>query len=313
MGVTNTARDGDNAPRRPRPRPSPSPAAPSKRRNIAPLAAGVLILTAVGATVYALIALPTNRSDRSQAAQHSTAISSTTASTPSSSAPGRPVLDAAMLGWLRAAVPGDVTVYAPSAAATALRSAGFAKVAVLGAGSTGSTAAGDLLVFDSATAADPAVATDLRGAVPVARFGTGRAGVSVAVVVGDPAERRSALTEDRASRLSADTALAANAAVHAAPDLRNVLRRGGLDARPATLLALLAGSAPVTVAAMPVDPGETAAGRPARTIVLVSPESMVRSGLAQLPAQYRPASVTSRNGRTTLTWHLAVDPVRTVS
>jgi hypothetical protein len=325
--VAQSSGTGGGSPRRPQPSPQSTAEAPvdtanraespDRQRFVLPLAAFVLLVVAVVSTVYALVALPKHGTKHHSApVAHGGSTAATTSTTSASTAGDTsatpstvPGVDPTLIAWMRTALPTDAPIVATKPVATALRNAGFTAVAAQARpGKTAGRASGTYWLV-STTARSGGVA------VPVARFGSASTDVSVGLMLANAttARRDAAVASDRSNRLTADRALAKNAAVHADSQVRSMLRQGKLDARPATMLALLAGSVPVQVRSLPINPAESAVGRPARTVVVDTSVDALALVRDMLPVKYRPASMVSTGSSTTLVWNVAVDPVRTVS
>jgi hypothetical protein len=136
----------------------------------------------------------------------------------------------------------------------------------------------------------------------LARFGDGPAALSVGAA--DAAAVDAVLAESRV-RASAGGQLAANPNLIAPEGVRVVLRAGGVDSRALVVLAGLAGRGPVTVADLPVVPGEDVA-LPRHRVVLTGAGE---SALTWLRAQRAPfAPIVTGTGATTLTWSLPAVP-----
>jgi threonine dehydrogenase-like Zn-dependent dehydrogenase len=91
---------------------------------------------------------------------------------------------------------------------------------------------------------------------------------------------------------------------------RQILRDGDLDLRAATVLAVLAGKSPITLVDIVAVRAETAAGLPARTIVLRVRKHAVLHVLDSLPGAYRPASNRPVGGHAVrLNWRISLAAV----
>lgn len=331
--MAETSGTGGGSPRRPRPRPqsavdladappdisgtdaaAPVGSAPDRRRTVLPLAGLILLVVAVVSTVYALVALPKHGAKHhpTPVAQVGSSARTTSASTvggTSATPSSGPSVDPALIAWMKTALPTDAPIVASQPVAAALRDAGFTAVAAEARpGTTAGRASGTYWLV-SPTAGAGAVA------VPVARFGSGSTGTSVGLMLANAtaARRDAATASDRSNRLIADAALAKNAAVHADSQVRSTLRQGKLDTRAATMLALLAGSSPLQLRSLPIDPAESAVGRPARTVVVDAPADALTRVRDMMQGPYRPATMVTTGSSTTLVWNVAVDPVHTVS
>lgn len=146
--------------------------------------------------------------------------------------------------------------------------------------------------------------------LPVAVFGTGAERVEVRMVVpGAQAALSARVARDLHERALAAAALLHNPRVTAAAGARTALRRGQLDMRAATLLALLAARTPVRVDTIVIRPPEAAAGRPARSItVSVTDRAALTATTRMLTGDYIPAFVTAGGGATRLDWGVGLAP-----
>jgi hypothetical protein len=126
-----------------------------------------------------------------------------------------------------------------------------------------------------------------------------------------PTELPQARDADRADRLTAGTALLANPGIDASPDATAILARGGLDIRAATALSVLAANMRVQLDDIKVVPEEAAAGMPARSITVRTPDTaQATKALSGLTIPFRPDEVgTGDNGTLRLHWPLSVTPV----
>jgi hypothetical protein len=160
---------------------------------------------------------------------------------------------------------------------------------------------------------DPAASPgpQLSAALPLALFGTGAGQLAVEQIMNmSAAERSSRVDADQMGRRLAGASLTQNQQLTMDDSIRGTLRSGGLDLRAATALAILAESSAVTLAALPIDPAEQAAGRPIRsiTITLSDPAALARV-ISTLGDAYRPRTVQAgSDGSSTLTWAAAVAP-----
>jgi hypothetical protein len=269
---------------------------------------------AVVSTAYALVALPKHGAKhRSTPVAKDTSIAATTppgtAGDTSTTPPAGATADTALVAWMKTALPKNAPIVAAESVAPALRGAGFTAVAAEARpGNTAGRASGTYWLVSTA-AADGGLA------VPVARFGAGSTDTRVGLMLANAtaARRDVAVASDRSNRLTADSQLAENAAVRTDSQVRSMLRRGELDTRAATMLALLGNFGPLRVRSLPIDPAESAVGRPARTVVLDASADALARARNQMQPHYRPATMAASGRSTMLVWNVAVDPVRTVS
>ena len=89
-----------------------------------------------------------------------------------------------------------------------------------------------------------------------------------------------------------------------------MLAAGGLDLRPATVLALLANSSTVELDAITVDPAEQAAGLPARAIeIRTDNATAAQAVISNLPVAYKPTGDTLLpDGAEGLVWPITPIP-----
>jgi len=158
----------------------------------------------------------------------------------------------------------------------------------------------------STLGAEPEVAAAFDASTPVAVFGQGEQRVEVRQILpaGKQAlsERVSTAAEQRALT---GAALARNPGVQLPPAVRDALVGGSVDPRIPVALAELATASPVQVLALPADRGETAAGLPARAVLLRTGDlERARGILRGLPAAYAPMTVTSTPQGLLLRWPL---------
>jgi hypothetical protein len=149
-----------------------------------------------------------------------------------------------------------------------------------------------------------------RASLAVAVFGTGAERVEVRMVVPGAQSALSArLTRDLHERALAAAALLHNPRVTLSAGARAALRRGELDMRAATLLALLTARIPVRVDTVMTRPPEAAAGLPARSIaVSVSDPAALTATARLLTGDYVPALVTTAGNGTRLDWPVGLAP-----
>ncbi len=154
--------------------------------------------------------------------------------------------------------------------------------------------------------AEPQVAAALASSTPVAVFGTGAQRVEVRQIApeGLPAlaDRQRRAADQRGST---GAALVRNPNVRLPREARDALTGGRVDPHVPSALAALATRLPVDVLALPDDPGETAAGLPARSVLLRTPDPAgARQALTGLPAPYAPMSVSTTADGLLVRWPL---------
>jgi hypothetical protein len=129
------------------------------------------------------------------------------------------------------------------------------------------------------------------------------------IVPGAQAALSTRLTRDLHERALAAAALLHNPRVTATAGARAALRRGQLDMRAATLLALLTARTPVRIDTITSRPPEEAAGRPARSVTLsVADPAALAATTHMLTGDYTPALVTTASGSTRLDWPVGLAP-----
>lgn len=149
-----------------------------------------------------------------------------------------------------------------------------------------------------------------KASLAVAVFGTGAERVEVRMVVPGAQTALSArLTRDLHERAFAAVALLHNPRITPTASARAALRRGQLDMRAATLLALLAARTPVHLDTIMIRPPEAAAGRPARSIsISVTDPATLTTTTRMLTGDYIPAFVTPTGSSTQLDWPVGLAP-----
>jgi hypothetical protein len=213
--------------------------------------------------------------------------------------------------WVTANIAADTPLCADQAVAAQLGRAGF--TAARSCGPTGSLGENRFVVStpDIKAAIAGSLAAGQRASLPVASFGTGAARVEVCLVVpGAQAALAARIKRDLHERALAAAALLRNPRVTATASARAALRRGQLDMRAATLLALLAARTPVRVDTIMIRSPEAAAGRPARSIsVSVTDPAALTATTRMLTGDYTPARVTAAGGGATrLDWRVGLAP-----
>jgi hypothetical protein len=214
--------------------------------------------------------------------------------------------------WIRTNVAANTPVCGDRAMVTQLSQAGF--TAVTSCQSNGSLNNDRFVVstpdIRAAVAGGLAVVVRQRASLPVAVFGTGAERVEVLMIVpGAQAALSTRLTRDLHERALAAAALLHNPRVTATASARAALRRGQLDMRAATLLALLTARTPVRIDTITSRPPEEAAGRPARSVTLsVADPAALAATTHMLTGDYTPALVTTASGSTRLDWPVGLAP-----
>ena len=133
----------------------------------------------------------------------------------------------------------------------------------------------DYIIATSAVRQFPATFPQIHGAltgsVPVASFGVGTERVEVRRI--DPTASGTTPPPAAAEpeRVTVGAALAQRLGPDAAPATADLLRAGRVDARVLATLSDFATVQPVKVADLPAEPGEDAAGRPRREVLLTAP------------------------------------------
>jgi hypothetical protein len=214
--------------------------------------------------------------------------------------------------WLRTNVAANTPVCGDATVVAQLSQAGF--TAVGSCRSNGSLNNDRFVVstpdIRAAIAGRLAAAAGQRASMPVAAFGTGAGRVEVRMIVpGTQASLSARLTRDQHERALAAAALLHNPRVTTTADARAALRRGQLDMRAATLLALLTARTHVRIDTIMSRPPEEAAGRPARSItVSVADPAALTATTQMLTGDYTPALVTTASGGTRLDWPVGLAP-----
>ena len=211
----------------------------------------VAILLVVGAVAFV------NRSHRSS---HDRAITG---------APTSAQVDTAS-GWAARELTHHARILADSKSRAVLVADGFDNVIAGTANAGGAELSFDYVLATPAlrtsARSNGAVARALHSSVPIAVFGTGKQQVIVRQVHSGSIHRVQTSRASVAIRRSAGRQLLANPALHVVGAARTVLQTGGLDFRAATVLAVMAGSAHVSILSINVSQPEHAAGLPARSM-----------------------------------------------
>lgn len=168
--------------------------------------------------------------------------------------------------------------------------------------------------FVAAAGNPSAAATTLHAllakSIPVATFGSGADATTVSEVQSADAKALARmLSKNRTARLAAGRQLSLNSRLTVAPAVRPVIKKGSLDLRAETLLALLTQNGDVRLDAAPQDAAERHADVPIRIVVVtVKDVKKARTTIAGLPAGYHAESMQDEPGS-----HLTVEfPVRGV-
>ncbi len=266
---------------------APQPA--RRRRAVRRIAAASVAAAAAAAVVIGFAYV-----DHSDDTQHRNRPANTA---PSNAANDTHPLTSA-LSWLKQNVPTGGSVIVDPASASSLTIPNATVVLSTDAESLNPLAGQFVLSTpELRTAAAPAIAT----ATPIARFGSGADEVDVLEVVSAGAVLQK---DTAAARESAELQLLHNPKLHLSDSATTVLQDGRLDLRAATMLALIAQYADVTVVAIKSSDAETAAGIPARTIEIhLTDSTALTQTLESMGGNYTPASVASGpNGDRVITW-----------
>ncbi len=261
------------------------------------------VLFLVADAVIAIAALALVRND-SATTPHTRAAATLPSSTPALALTGP-------AAWMDRELPHTAGVLATGVMRGQLVRAGFGKVLA----TEGVTPAQVQYVVANAelrSAADTnaVLAQLLAYSAPIAAFGSGSDQVVVRQTTSTPQATRTAHhAAGVRQRAAQERQLLENKRLHFNPEGAGVLRSGGLDLRAASVLALLADAAPVQVQVV-VDPAESAAGVPARQLLIRSSAPEEAHGvLAALPAAYRLAGDQQQsNGLERLIWPIDADP-----
>lgn len=214
--------------------------------------------------------------------------------------------------WIRTNVAANTPVCGDPAIVTQLGQAGF--TAVSSCRANGSLNNDRFVVstpdIRAAIAGRLAAAAGQRASLPVAAFGTGAERVDVRMILpGAQASLAARLMRDQHERALAAAALLHNPRVTATASARVALRRGQLDMRAATLLALLTARTPVRIDTITSRPPEEAAGRPARSVTLsLTDPAALTATTHMLTGDYAPALVRTASGGTRLDWPVGLAP-----
>jgi hypothetical protein len=314
--------------------PATTEAAPRKRSDRRVLIGGGVALLALAVGIGTAIAVNSGSSRPSTRPTSAPAVPTSasqisTAQSAASTAPTTSTESATIAGaqaWLTANIPRNQRISADPNLVDALRSAGYAAAHVQpGFPGAPDWHADSLIISTPQTRAQAASVPDLNAelaaSIPVAVFGTGTQSVEARMVFGtsDPdilsvqAQRQ----DDATNRRLAGDALLRNPHVTIAPAWKTLVATGGLDLRASVVIGLIAAHAHVTVAAVVVDPAETAAGTPARIVRVAIPPSVLPGILPTLRAGYRPAQISSPTQNNTqlteLSWGVTLTPQPTLS
>jgi hypothetical protein len=214
--------------------------------------------------------------------------------------------------WITANVAADTPVCADRTLAAQLGQAGF--TAASSCRPNGSVGGNRFVVstpdIRASVAASLTAIVGQSASFAVAEFGTKAERVEVRMVVPGPQTALSArLSRDLHERALAAAALLHNPKVTLTASARVALRRGQLDMRAATLLALVAAQTPVRVDTIMIRRPEQAAGRPARSITIsVTEPGALMATMRILTGDYIPSFVTAAAGETRLDWPVGQAP-----
>jgi hypothetical protein len=258
------------------------------------------------------------------AASRTESAPATQPSTPAPPSESAPVV--AAQAWLSANLGRTQRISADPALVSALRRTGFSATHVAPGYPGAPDWHGDSVVISTAqtrsrAAGTPALTAELASSIPVAVFGTGTRSVEVRMVFGtanpDVLSVQAQRQDDVTNRRLAGEALLRNPRVTVAPAWSTLVATGGLDLRAMVVIGLIAARADVSVVAVVVNPAETAAGVPARTVRLTMPPSVLPGIVPTLSAGYRPDRISSptQHGTqlTELSWGVTLTPQPTLS
>lgn len=277
----------------------PTPGAPSgppidvrplKRRNLQ--AAGLLLVAVVCLVAQLLWTSPFgHKSSSSRTSIGSGAAVVPGSASPSTASTSLSALDQASsraaASWIRANLRTSAVLAADSTTAGMLRPNGIEGVYALPTTLTQARSV-QYLVTSSSSKASPSLRA---AATPIATFGSPGHMLTVEQLVRTPTGQSLAalVARDREARQLAGSQLATNPGIRTTPATKSALRGGELDLRAATVLALLAQSAPVRLDRVDEVEAEHRAHMPARmiTITVADPQAVV-SRLRRLSDPYTP-------------------------
>lgn len=303
----------------------------STRRRVL-VGGGILLAAAVAVGVT--VAVKDSGSSSSKASSTAAVASPVTRPTSASpsatatrpAAPPTPTALSSAETWLRANIPATMAISADPNLVGQLQRAGFTAAHVLPGTPGAQDWHADGIVVSTAktralAASTPLVNAELASSIPVAVFGTGTQGVEVRMVFGtanpDVLTVQAQRLADATNRRIAGDGLLRNPRVKIAPQWTTLVATGGLDLRAAVVIALIANQTNVGVITVVVDPGENAAGMPARTVRLSMPSWVLPTVLPALPSGYRPGAITTitrdNTQLTQLSWGVTLTPQPTLS
>jgi hypothetical protein len=213
--------------------------------------------------------------------------------------------------WIRANLPKSARVGSDAAVTADLLASGYSAAGLYT--SIDRQGAGSFLVttpnIRDSVVRDTTAAAQRIAPLRVAAFGGGQ--IAVVLLVGSSATSLSdRIAQDDGERRAADASLLDNPHVLIDPASRHWLADGQLDLRAAATVALLAARTDVRLTRVIADPGEQAAGRPARTVALsLHNPGIVDAVLRALPGAYAPVyTAVLSTGERQLTWAVGLAP-----
>jgi hypothetical protein len=215
-----------------------------------------------------------------------------------------------LVAWASANLPRDRTIFADPVAGSLLEAAGFTDVR-----RDVSTCRAGGFVFVTALVRQraerqPSVAACLASSLLDVSVGTGGTVAELRGITADPAAAAAVRAEALADRRLGGAALADNPAISMSAEVRRELRAGRLDLRAEAVLALLAGRAPIRIAAIRGYAGELRAGLPARTVAIrLAQPARFDALLAHISRDYRPSDIVRRLRVEQLTWPFRTEPL----
>jgi hypothetical protein len=284
---------------------APSTARSRRGRVLAGL---VLVAALIAGVIIALIT--TRGSDTRPTPRQPAAVPA-----PAPSAPADPAI-----AWIVRELATDSRFVADPVTVSSLRARKFGDLIAVDGARTIPSASRAALQFDyvvataslrASAAANAPLRSALAGSVPIAVFGSGTSEVVVRQVSALTGRALIvARTGDAESRRTGERQLLRNRALHVSPAARAVLEAGGLDLRPATVLALLANSSTVDLVKITVDAPERSAGLSARTIEIRTDDATAAQAvISNLPVAYKPTSDTMLpDGAEQLVWPITPIP-----
>jgi len=163
----------------------------------------------------------------------------------------------------------------------------------------------------STVGGQPQVDTAIANSRPVAVFGTGQQRVEVRrILPGGAGSIDAQQAKDRQLSRAAGNQLTANPGLTLSPAARSALQTGAVDPRAVLSLGALADSQPITVQRITAEPGESAAGLPARALQIKAADaSAVQRFFARQAGPFRPAAAQRLpGGAVQVSWALDLAP-----